>query len=90
MVNATTSDGNSSDTTNQRGKDGENYRSDGSTTRKNRLEISRNGLYEIQDHTSRSTTNYEYKYPQVGKTGVDAVHESCPQMVYIIKLMTEI
>ncbi len=39
------------------------------------------------------------KYPQVGKTGFDAVHESCPQMVYImkellfvtcVKLMTEI
>ncbi len=29
----------------------------------------------FKDHTSRSTTNYEYKYPQVGKTGVDAVHE---------------
>jgi hypothetical protein len=26
----------------------------------------------------------EYKYPQVGKTGVDAVHETCPQMVYIM------
>jgi hypothetical protein len=26
----------------------------------------------------------KYKYPQVRKTGVDAVHESCPQMVYII------
>jgi hypothetical protein len=39
----------------------------------------------FKDHTSRSTTNYEYKYPQVGKPGVDAVHESCPQIVYIIK-----
>jgi hypothetical protein len=54
----------------------------------------------FKDHTSRSTTNYEYKYSQVRKTGVDAAHESCPQMVYIIKkeivicnmckLMTEI
>ena len=44
----------------------------------------RSGLFEIQDHTSRSTTNNEYEYPQVRKTGVDAVHESCPQMVYII------
>ena len=23
--------------------------------------------------------------PLIGKTGVDAVHESCPQMVYIMK-----
>jgi hypothetical protein len=39
----------------------------------------RSGLHEIQDHTSRSTTkNFEYKYPQVGKTGVDAVHEKLP------------
>ncbi len=44
-----------------------NYEDEGSTTRMSRLEIKRNGLYEIQDHTSRSTTNYEYKYPQVGK-----------------------
>ncbi len=84
MVNATTSDGNSSDTTNQGGKMERNYKDDGSTTRMNRLEISENGLYEIQDHTSRSATNMN-KYPQVGTTGVDAVHESCPQMVYIMK-----
>jgi hypothetical protein len=53
----------------------------------------------FKDHTSRSTTNSEYKYPQVGKTGGDAAHGSCPQMVYVIerivicnmcKLMTEI
>jgi hypothetical protein len=43
-----------------------------------KLEIKESGLYEIQDHTSRSTANYEYKYPQVGKTGVDAVHEKLP------------
>jgi hypothetical protein len=41
MMESTTSDGNSSDTTNQGGKDGEkNYKNDGSTTRMNRLEIS--------------------------------------------------
>jgi hypothetical protein len=62
-----------------------NYKDEGSTARMNKLEIKRSGLYEIQDHTSRSTTNYEYKYPQVRNTGVDAAHESCPQMVYIIK-----
>ncbi len=33
---------------------------------------------------NRSTTTMN-KYPQVGKTGVDAVHESWPQMVYIMK-----
>jgi hypothetical protein len=51
----------------------------------NRLEIKRSGLYGIQDHTSRSTSNNEYKYPKVGKAGVDAVHGSCPQMVFIMK-----
>ena len=29
------------------------------------------------------------EYPQVRKTGVDAVHESCPQKVYISVMMTE-
>ncbi len=55
-------------------------------TRMSRLEISKNGPYEIQEiHRKQKYSNYEYKYPQVGKTGVDAVHESCPQMVYIMK-----
>ncbi len=63
MVKATYSDGNSSDTTDQGGEMERNYKDDGSTTRINRLDIKRSGLYEIQDHTSRSTTNYEYKYP---------------------------
>jgi hypothetical protein len=46
----------------------------------------RSGIYEIQKTTQKQTyNNYEYKYPQVGKTGVDAVHESCPQMVYFIE-----
>jgi hypothetical protein len=84
MVNATTSDGNSSDTTNQGGEMERNYKDEGST-KDEQTGDHRNGLYEIQDHTSRSTTNYKYKYPQVGKTAVDAVHESCPQMVYIMK-----
>jgi hypothetical protein len=39
MVNATTSDGSSSDTTNQGGEMERNYKDDGSTTRMNRLEI---------------------------------------------------
>jgi hypothetical protein len=63
----------------------ETTKDEGSTTRMNRLEIKRSGLYEIQDHTYRNTTNYEYKYPQVRKTGVDSVHESCPQMVYFMQ-----
>jgi hypothetical protein len=33
---------------------------------------------------NRSTTTMK-KYPQVGKTGVGAVHESCPKKVYIMK-----
>ncbi len=39
MVNATTSDGNSSDTTNQGGEMERNYKDEGSTTRMNRMEI---------------------------------------------------
>ncbi len=39
MVNATTSDGNSSDTTDQGGKMVRNYKDEGSTARMNRLEI---------------------------------------------------
>jgi hypothetical protein len=44
-----------------------------------------NGPYEIQDHAEKQKYNNMNKYPQVRKTGVDAVHESCPQMVYIMK-----
>ncbi len=63
MVNATTSDGNSSDTTIQGGEMERKYKYDGSTTRMNRLEINKKMDYVIfKDHTSRSTTNYEYKY----------------------------
>jgi hypothetical protein len=45
----------------------------------------RNGIYEDSRPHKQKYNNYEYKYPQVGKTGVDAVHGSCPQMVYIIE-----
>jgi hypothetical protein len=37
------------------------------------------------DHTEKQKYNKMNKYPQVRKTGVDAVHESCSQMVYIMK-----
>ncbi len=85
MVNATNSDGKQFRHNRSGKRNGEKLQDEGSTSRMNRLEIKRSGLFEIQDHTSRSTTNKnEYKYPQVGKTGVDAVHESCPQMVYIM------
>jgi hypothetical protein len=84
MVNATNSDGNSSDKTIQGGKMERNYKNDGSSTKVKQTGDQKSGIYEIQDHTSRSTTTI-YKYPQVRKTGVDAVHGSCPQMVYIMK-----
>ncbi len=84
MVNATNPDGKQFRHNKSGRQDGEKLQDEGSTPRMNRLEIKGSGLYGIQDHTSRSTTNNEYKYPQVRKTGVDAVHESCPQMVYII------
>ncbi len=75
-----------------------NYKDDGSSLRMNRLKIRENELNEIEDHTSRSTTTMN-KYPQVGKTGIDAVHEKLPTdglyheiivICYMCKLMTEI
>jgi hypothetical protein len=47
MVNSTTSDGNSSDTTGQGGKMERNYKDYGSPTRINKLEINEDGPYEI-------------------------------------------
>jgi hypothetical protein len=79
MVNATTSDGNSSDTTDQGGEMVRNYKGWRLYSKDEQTgDQKESGLYEIQDHTCRSTTNYEYKYPQVGKTGVDAVNEKLP------------
>jgi hypothetical protein len=83
MVSATTSDGNISDTTNQGGKMERNFKDDGSS-RMNRLKIREMDYMRFKTTQNRSTTTMN-KYPQVGKTGVDAVHESCPQMVYIPK-----
>ncbi len=77
MVNTTTSDGNSSYTTDQGGEMERNYKDEGSTARMNRLEIKEVDYMRFKI-TSRSTTNYEYKYPQFGKTGIDAVHEKLP------------
>ncbi len=57
MVNATTSDGNSSDTTCQGGKMERNYKDDGYSTRMNRLEINENGPYEIRDHIEKQKYN---------------------------------
>ena len=49
MVNATTSDGNSSDTTDQGVEMERKYKDDGSTTRLNKTgDQQENGLYEIQ------------------------------------------
>jgi hypothetical protein len=84
MVNATTSDGNSSDTTNKGGKMEKNYKDDGSSTRMNRLKKIKMDCMRFKTTQSRSTTTMN-KYPQVGNTGVDAVQESCPHMVYIMK-----
>ncbi len=53
MVNTTTSDGNSSDTTNQGGEMERNYKDEGSTTRMNRLEI------EETDYMRFKTTQAE-------------------------------
>jgi hypothetical protein len=62
-----------------------NYKDDGSSTRMNEQTGDHwNGPYEIQDHIENRSTTTINKYPQVGKN-VDAVHGSCPQMVYIMK-----
>jgi hypothetical protein len=48
---------NSSDTTDQEGEMVRTYKDEGSTTRMNRLEIKRNGVYEIQrPHKNKITT----------------------------------
>jgi hypothetical protein len=50
----------------------------------NKLETTEDRPYEIQDHVEKKQkyNNHDMKeYPQVRKTGVDAVHESCPQKV---------
>ncbi len=48
----------------------------------NRLEIKEVDYLRFKITQAEVQQTNEYKYPQVGKTGVDAVHESCPQMVY--------
>ena len=53
MVNATNSDGNSSDTTDQGGEMEGNYKMMALQQRMNRMEIKRSGLYEIQDQTKQ-------------------------------------
>ncbi len=85
MVNATNSDGNSSDTTDQGGEMVRNYKMKALQQDEQTGDQKKWTIWDSRSHTSRSTTNSEYKYPQVRKTGVDAVHESCPQMVYIMK-----
>ncbi len=59
MVNATNPESNSSDTTSQGGEmERKKYKNTRmmALQRMNRLKIKKNGIYEIQDHTSRSTT----------------------------------
>ncbi len=68
---------NSSDTTNQGGEMVRNYKMK-ALQKDEQTGDQRNGIYETQDHTKQKYNNYEYKYPQVRKTGVDAVHEKLP------------
>ena len=53
--------------------------------RMKQIEDQRNGIYEDSGPHQQKYNYYEYEHPQVRKTGVDAVHGSCPQMVYIMK-----
>jgi hypothetical protein len=75
MVNATNSDGNSSDTTDQGGEMVRNYKDEVSCTdwRSKGVDYMR---FKITQAEVQPTN--EYKYPQVEKTGVDAVHEKLP------------
>jgi hypothetical protein len=64
MVNATTSDGNSSDTTDQGGEMVRNYKDEGSTTSMNRLEIKEVDYMRFKITQAEVQPNYEYKCPQ--------------------------
>jgi hypothetical protein len=83
MVNTTNSDDNSSDTTDQGGEMVRNYKNEGSTARMNKTGRSPKIDYMRFKTTqkNRSTNKNMNKYPQVRKTGGDAVHGSCRQMV---------
>ncbi len=85
FVYATNSDGNSSDTTNQGEEMKRNYKDDGSSTMDETDWRSSEVEYMRFRTTQQKYNKNEYKYPQVRKTGVDAVHGSCPQTVYIMK-----
>jgi hypothetical protein len=85
MVNDTTSDGNSSDTTFQGGmmeRKQQNSKDDGSLTRLADWKITemKHMRFKTTQKQQKCSKNMN-KYPEVGKTGVDAVHGSCPQMV---------
>jgi hypothetical protein len=45
----------------------------------------RNGLYGIQDHTSRSTTTMNISTHKSERLVLMQYMKSCPQMVYIMK-----
>ncbi len=79
MVNATNSDGNSSDTTDQGEEMVRKLQKDEQTGDQKEVDYMR-----FKSTQAEVQPTNEYKYPQVRKTGVDAVHESCTQMVYIM------
>ncbi len=63
----------------------ENNKDDGSSAKDETDWRSREVEYMRFRITQQKYNKNEYKYPQVRKTGVDAVHGSCPQTVYIMK-----
>jgi hypothetical protein len=50
----------------------------------NRLEIKEVDYLRFKITQAEVQPTNGCEYPQVRKTGVDAVHESCPQMVHIM------
>ncbi len=60
----------------------ENNKDDGSSTRLADWKITemKHKRFKTTQKQQKYNKNMN-KYPQVGKTGVDAVHGSCPQMV---------
>ena len=85
MVNATTSDGNSSDTTCQGGMMERIYKDDGSSTAEQSWDYQIWNTWDSRPHKKTEVQQIMKEYPQVRKTGVDAVHENCPRKVYNMK-----
>ena len=66
------------DTTCQGGEMQRIYKNDGFFNRWTDWRLTESGTFEIQDHKETQSTTTMKEYPQVRKTGVDAVHAMLP------------